>query len=79
LGCSTQWNTSSTGWGAQYGGVSSESDCSSLPDELQSGCEFRFEWYEDADNPAVTFEQIECPDAITSVSGIANNDLTIGD
>ncbi|KAH0998851.1 hypothetical protein HUJ05_013360, partial [Dendroctonus ponderosae] len=57
LGCSTQWNSSTTGWGAQYGGISSDDDCDELPTELQSGCHFRFGWYEDADNPTVDFEQ----------------------
>ncbi|ENN80431.1 endoglucanase [Dendroctonus ponderosae] len=74
LGCSTQWNSSTTGWGAQYGGISSDDDCDELPTELQSGCHFRFGWYEDADNPTVDFEQVECPSEITDITGSENND-----
>lgn len=40
-GCQSQWNAPSSGWGAQYGGVSSLADCSSLPSALQAGCKFR--------------------------------------
>ncbi|KAJ2958807.1 hypothetical protein NQZ79_g5641 [Umbelopsis isabellina] len=73
-GCSTQWGAPSTGWGAQYGGISSLSDCSSLPSQLQAGCEFRFGWFENADNPSVSFEQVKCPTQLTSITGCARTD-----
>jgi hypothetical protein len=40
-GCQSQWNAPADGWGSRYGGVSSLSDCSSLPSALQPGCKFR--------------------------------------
>lgn len=40
-GCTAQWGAPSDGWGSRYGGVSSVSDCSSLPSQLQDGCKFR--------------------------------------
>lgn len=58
-----------SGWGAQYGGLSSDT-CSELPKALQSGCEFRFgDWFEGADNPKVDWEKVTCPKAITDKTG----------
>ncbi|XP_076255679.1 endoglucanase-like [Rhynchophorus ferrugineus] len=68
-GCQTQWNAPWSGWGQQYGGVSSDAECSQLPSELQDGCHFRFNWFQNADNPQVYFEQVTCPSELTSLSG----------
>ncbi|ENN80432.1 endoglucanase-like [Dendroctonus ponderosae] len=76
-GCSTQWGAAESGWGQQYGGVSSDAECSELPEVLQPGCHFRFGWYENADNPQVNFEQVECPEELTIKTGSENNDLTM--
>jgi hypothetical protein len=68
-GCTSQWGAPSGGWGAQYGGISSVSQCSELPSQLQPGCQWRFGWFEDADNPNVSFERVTCPSALTQKSG----------
>ncbi|KAF3903048.1 Endoglucanase-5 [Arthrobotrys entomopaga] len=69
-GCAKEFpSTPSGNWGAQYGGVSSASQCSGLPSALQAGCNFRFGWMMGADNPSVSFVEVQCPSAITSVSG----------
>nr|AKH90729.1 cellulase I [Batocera horsfieldi] len=68
-GCSSQWGCPSSGWGDQYGGVSSESGCSELPSVLQDGCKFRFEFMQGASNPGVTFEQVECPSELVAITG----------
>lgn len=39
--------------GAQYGGVSSKSQCANLPSIVQTGCNFRFDWFAGSDNPTV--------------------------
>ena len=58
-----------SGWGAQYGGLSSDT-CSELPKALQPGCAFRFgDWFEGADNPKVDWEKVTCPKAITDKTG----------
>lgn len=46
--------------GARYGGVSSASECSALPAALQSGCRWRFEWFEGADNPSFVSREVSC-------------------
>lgn len=53
-GCTDEWGAPASGWGAQYGGISSNT-CSSFPSALQPGCDFRFDWFEGADNPTVDF------------------------
>ncbi|KAG2172548.1 hypothetical protein INT44_002563 [Umbelopsis vinacea] len=70
-GCSSQWNAPSNGWGDRYGGVSSAADCSTLPSALQAGCQWRFNWFQNADNPSVNFVQVQCPSALTAITGCA--------
>jgi len=68
-GCKPQWGTSDNGWGQKYGGVSSAAECNQLPAPLQAGCNFRFGWFKNADNPTMTFKPVTCPNEITSRSG----------
>ncbi|KAL7266958.1 hypothetical protein RUND412_010475 [Rhizina undulata] len=68
-GCTSQYGAPSTGWGAQYGGVSTRDDCDELPDALIAGCQWRFDWFEGADNPTVSFTTITCPTELTSKTG----------
>lgn len=60
-GCTAEWGAPSSGWGAQYGGISSRSDCDAFPAALQAGCYWRFDWFEGCDNPTVEFTQVACP------------------
>jgi hypothetical protein len=71
--CTDQWNAPSSGWGAQYGGISSNT-CSTFPKALQAGCGFRWDWFEGADNPEVEFERVECPAEIVAKSGCKRDD-----
>jgi hypothetical protein len=73
-GCQNQYGAPAEGWGAQYGGVSSASDCSSLPSQLQSGCNFRFGWFQDADNPNVNLKQVQCPNSIVAKTNCRRGD-----
>ncbi|RSL63967.1 putative endoglucanase type K [Fusarium sp. AF-6] len=72
-GCSSQFGGSGLG-GAQYGGISARSDCDSFPELLKDGCYWRFDWFENADNPDFTFEQVQCPKALTDISGCTRDD-----
>ncbi|KAI4137357.1 MAG: hypothetical protein L6R39_007333, partial [Caloplaca ligustica] len=49
-GCSREWQATSSVWGAQYGG-SSTNTCSSFPAALQPGCGFRWDWMQGQSNP----------------------------
>ncbi|TPX18321.1 uncharacterized protein E0L32_011770 [Thyridium curvatum] len=70
-GCVAQYGSSP---GAQYGGISDRDHCSQLPAALRAGCEWRFDWFLDADNPDVEFEQVQCPKELTAVSGCKRED-----
>lgn len=72
-GCTSQWDAPSGGWGEVYGGVSDEASCSELPTELQSGCDWRWDFLDGADNPTVSFVEIECPAQITDITGCTRN------
>ncbi|KAI6862698.1 glycoside hydrolase family 45 protein [Hortaea werneckii] len=68
-GCTDEWGAPSSGWGAQYGGISTNT-CSNFPSALQPGCNFRFgDFFEGADNPSVDYKQVTCPKALTDKTG----------
>ncbi len=68
-GCSSQWGAPADGWGNRYGGVSSEAECNQLPGELQEGCRWRFQWFENADNPEMNYYEVGCPAELIDRSG----------
>jgi hypothetical protein len=67
-GCVSQYGATSVLWGADYGGLANNT-CSNLPERLQAGCNFRFDWMGGADNPTVDWEEVSCPAAIIAKSG----------
>ncbi|QRN93181.1 hypothetical protein JRI60_28695 [Archangium violaceum] len=73
-GCQAQYNAPADGWGARYGGISSQAECSKLPAALQAGCNWRFGWFQNADNPTVTFRRVKCPAEITAKTGCVRKD-----
>lgn len=73
-GCTTQWGAPSSGWGAQYGGISGREACDSFPDALKDGCYWRFDWFGGSDNPEVSFTQVACPAALTAKTGCVRAD-----
>jgi hypothetical protein len=68
-GCTNEWGAPSGGWGQKYGGISSRSQCDSFPSKLKAGCYWRFDFFENADNPSVTFDQVTCPKELTDKTG----------
>jgi hypothetical protein len=75
-GCTAEWGAPSSGWGAQYGGISSNT-CSSFPSALQPGCNFRFgDFFQGADNPTVDWKAVTCPKAITDKTGCVRSGET---
>ncbi|KAL8377570.1 hypothetical protein RB595_008313 [Gaeumannomyces hyphopodioides] len=56
--------------GRTYGGVSSAAECELLPDNLRSGCYWRFNWARDDLNERnVEITQIACPASLKNISG----------
>lgn len=68
-GCSAQWGAPGEGWGARYGGVSSEQQCDQLPWQIRDGCKWRFQWFKNADNPTFDLVEVQCPQELISRSG----------
>ena len=60
--------------GARYGGISNRSECASMPAKLQAGCYWRFDWFQNADNPNHQFTQVQCPTELTARTGCKRND-----
>jgi len=58
-----------------YGGCFERSGCSRLPPALQSGCEWRYDWYRwlaaggQTNNPFVDFRRVRCPQHLTNITG----------
>ncbi|OUM62861.1 glycoside hydrolase family 45 protein, partial [Piromyces sp. E2] len=75
-GCSVQWNTPTKNWGIRYGGVESIEKCNQLPTALQNGCKWRFNWFENVENPKVVYERVQCPKELTNITGCIPNDDT---
>ncbi len=71
-GCQTQF-PGSYSWGAQYGGVSQRSNCANLPTVLQPGCYWRFDWFQGANNPSMTFTEVTCPSVLTAKTQCIRN------
>ena len=72
-GCTAEFGALPQGWGAQYGGISSRSQCDSFPTKLKAGCYWRFDWFKNADNPDVSFRSVACPSALTDKTGCKRN------
>ena len=66
-GCSQQWG--GINLGNQYGGFTDRSQCATLPAQWQGGCYWRFDWFNNADNPSVEFEEVSCPQAMIDRTG----------
>jgi len=77
-GCTNEWGATPAVWGAQFGGPSTDT-CPQFPTKLQAGCEFRWNWYQGADNPTVNWSKVACPNAIVAKSGcVRTGDVPVG-
>jgi len=56
--------------GDDYGGVSSMTDCEQLPENLQGGCYWRWNWAGgEITGWDVEYKEVECPARLTDISG----------
>lgn len=65
--CSQQWG--GINLGNRYGGFTDRWQCSTLPWQWQQACYWRFDWFRNADNPNVEFEEVACPQAMIDRTG----------
>lgn len=45
--CARQYGVDQTVFGNENRGVATKDDCKKLPEAMQDGCAWRFDWYED--------------------------------
>ena len=65
-GCEAQYGLYKGG--ELYGGVKNKKECGQLPKRQRRGCLWRFEWFENADNPRVRAKEVDCPKRLTDIS-----------
>ncbi|KAG4411553.1 hypothetical protein IFR04_015312 [Cadophora malorum] len=67
-GCAKQFDNA---WmGNQYGGYTDRNQCYILPEGMfRDGCFFRFDWFQNADNPNVEWREVSCPKGLVERSG----------
>ena len=66
-GCRQQYGKS---WGKTIGGVESRAGCAELPQNLQAGCYWRWNWAKgDLNGWGVDYKQIACPATLENISG----------
>ncbi|KAF2272933.1 endoglucanase 1 precursor [Westerdykella ornata] len=64
-GCTKQYNVNQTVFGNPNSGVGSLDACNNLPEKLQAGCRWRFDWFQDAQYPSANFKRVVCPSELT--------------
>ncbi|KAK0702099.1 glycoside hydrolase family 45 protein [Lasiosphaeria miniovina] len=68
-GCRNQYGKN---WGDSGGGVKTGTECANLPQNLQGGCYWRYNWAGGAVNTwGIDYKQVDCPTRLTSISGCA--------
>ncbi|SPN98618.1 uncharacterized protein DNG_01663 [Cephalotrichum gorgonifer] len=72
-GCRAQYGQRfANSWGADYGGVTSRENCANLPDDLQGGCYWRYNWAGGEVNGwDIIYQPVTCPSRLTEISGCA--------
>ncbi|KAM7189618.1 RlpA-like double-psi beta-barrel-containing domain containing protein [Rhypophila sp. PSN 637] len=66
-GCRQQYGKS---WGRTIGGVSSRDECANLPQNLQAGCYWRWNWARgDVNSWGIDYKAIACPKRLEDISG----------
>ena len=49
--------------------ILSREQCVNLPESLQNGCFFKFDWLKNIQKPNITYTKIQCPKELTDKSG----------
>ena len=66
--CAEQFGVQQSVFGTEGSGVSSIDDCENLPESLQAGCRWRFDWFKDALYPRYFSRPDACPRVISNVA-----------
>ncbi|KAF2873046.1 endoglucanase 1 precursor [Massariosphaeria phaeospora] len=72
--CAKQYGVDQTVFGENHRGVGSKEDCDGLPQQLQPGCRWRYDWFQDASYPSANFKRVVCPAELTDRTLCKRND-----
>ncbi|KAF2452374.1 RlpA-like double-psi beta-barrel-protein domain-containing protein-containing protein [Lineolata rhizophorae] len=72
--CSDQYGVPESTFGVENQGVRTRDDCQNLPEPMIGGCMWRFDWYENAENPRVDFKRVSCPSELINITGCIRRD-----
>ncbi|KFY25659.1 hypothetical protein V493_04524 [Pseudogymnoascus sp. VKM F-4281 (FW-2241)] len=72
--CALEYSVPDSVFGTQNVGVSNRADCDNLPAPLKPGCQWRFDWFNDADGPDVDYKRVVCPKALTDITHCRRED-----
>ncbi|KAI8934872.1 hypothetical protein NX059_008548 [Plenodomus lindquistii] len=75
--CAQQYGVDQSVFGENMAGVSSIDDCQNLPEKLRAGCQWRFDWFQDASYPSANFKRVLCPTEITAKTQCVRSDEKI--
>ncbi|CBX93072.1 hypothetical protein LEMA_P039730.1 [Plenodomus lingam JN3] len=72
--CAQQYGVDQSVFGENMAGVSSIDGCQNLPETLRAGCQWRFDWLQDASFPSANFKRVLCPTEITNITQCVRDD-----
>ncbi|KAK6544007.1 hypothetical protein TWF694_000721 [Orbilia ellipsospora] len=73
--CLNRYNGAGDGFLGENGTVlTTRDECNDLPMPLQAGCFWRFDWFNDARKPNMTFARVKCPKVLTDITGCIRDD-----
>ncbi|KAF2712035.1 glycoside hydrolase family 45 protein [Pleomassaria siparia CBS 279.74] len=72
--CARQFGVDQNVFGQTNTGVGSIDDCENLPEQLQAGCRWRYDWLLDASYPSANFKRVACPVELTKITGCSRTD-----
>ncbi|KAF2748687.1 glycoside hydrolase family 45 protein [Sporormia fimetaria CBS 119925] len=64
-GCHVQYGVEQTIFGGNNVGIEEKGKCDDMPEGLKPGCEWRFDWFQDAKYPTANFKRVTCPTELT--------------
>jgi hypothetical protein len=56
------------------GGGKNKDECKELPEVLQPGCNWRFDWLKGGSNPDISYRRVACPHSLVGKSACQRTD-----
>ncbi|OBT97587.1 hypothetical protein VE01_04513 [Pseudogymnoascus verrucosus] len=72
--CGIEYSVSDSVFGTKNVGLLNRADCDNLPAALKPGCQWRFDWFNDAEGPNVEYKRVTCPKVLTDITKCKRED-----